>query len=163
MYYSTLVCQNCHVWELLFYCLLIWSRVSKVFQGTFFYHATIEQGRTTHHPWVNKHSKDSKYGSLTNIGHLITSPIPKRQVQNLVVGILKLSFSEGFLCWCKGLQNSVVPKYSTHSSLYLAMGNCFLSSTFLIVEHFHHLFFTSFKGKLCLCTCVQCCKWSCVK
>ncbi len=65
------------------YCLLLCSHVSKVFQGTFFYHTTIEQGRTTHHPWVNEHPNDSKYGSLTNIVHLITSqqyPITKRQV-----------------------------------------------------------------------------------
>jgi hypothetical protein len=51
---------------------LLWSHVSKVFQGTFFYHATIEQGKTTHHPWVNEHSNNSKYGSLTSIGHLTT-------------------------------------------------------------------------------------------
>jgi len=157
--YSTLVCQNRPYRS---YCLLLWSHVSKVFQGTFFYDATIEQGRTTHHPWVNEHPNNSKYGSLTNIGqqqYLMT----KWQVLKLVVGLLNFSFSEGFLCWWKGLQNSLVPKYSTHSSLYLAMSNRLLLSTFLIVEHFHHLFFTSFRGKLCLCTCVKCCKWSCVK
>jgi hypothetical protein len=107
------------------YCLLLWSHVSKVFQGTFFYGATIEHGRTTHHPWVNEHPNDSKYGSLTNIGqqqYLMT----KWQVLKLVVGLLNFSFSEGFLCWWKGLQNSLVPKYSTHLSLYLAMGNCLL-------------------------------------
>jgi hypothetical protein len=76
--------------------LLLWSHVSKVFQGTFIYHNPIEHGRTTHHPWVNEHPNNSKYGLLTNIGHLITSqqyPITKQQVKKLVVGLLNLSFS----------------------------------------------------------------------
>jgi hypothetical protein len=58
--YSTLVCQNQPL-TVAIVCYFI----SKVFQGTFFYHTTIEQGRTTHHAWVNEHPNDSKYGLLT--------------------------------------------------------------------------------------------------
>ncbi len=79
--YSTFVCQN-HP-PTVAIVLLLWSHVSKVFQGIFIYHTTIEQGRTTHHPWVNDHPNNSKYGSSTNIGHLITSQqylITKQQV-----------------------------------------------------------------------------------